>query len=74
MRTTVIIDETLRGKLKPLALKKGLSAFINQCLREHFEKEERVRRLRKLEASYGRAAGKKAEDFDVIDREDWPEW
>ncbi len=75
MRTTVVIDESLKGRLKGLASKKGLSAFVNRCLHEHFERAERFRRLRDLEKAYSRASkGKQAKEFDAIDREDWPEW
>lgn len=76
MRTTVVIDDALESKLKGLASKKGLSTFVNNCLREHFAKEERKRRLRALEGCYARASrGKgRAKELEVLDREDWPEW
>lgn len=76
MRTTIVIDDLLWPRLKGIALKKRLSQFINACLREHLGREERTRRMRALEKSYQHAARSKktTEDFDVIDREEWPEW
>lgn len=77
MRTTIVIDDSLDRKMRPLVSKRGLSEFINRCLREHFEKEERTRRLREMEQSYARAAkgkGRVSEEFNVADTEEWPEW
>ncbi|MBI3540538.1 MAG: hypothetical protein HY073_00035 [Deltaproteobacteria bacterium] len=75
MRTTIVIDDSLGFKIKSLASRKGLSEFVNQCLREHFEKEERRKRQTLLEKSYLRAAkGKVSKEFDASDIEDWPEW
>ena len=75
MRTTIVLDEDLGKRLKGLAPRRGLSEFVNRCLWEHFEREEKARRLARLEASYARAArGKKPSEFDVTDREAWPEW
>lgn len=75
MRTTIVIEEGLEGRLRGLASKKGLSEFVNKCLREHFDREERLSRLRELEKAYIRASkGKKNRGFDALDREDWPEW
>ena len=77
MRTTVVIDDSLNTKLKGLSSKKGLSRFINQCLREHFEVKDKKRRMRDLEKAYQRAAkmgGKSSRDFDAVDIEGWPEW
>lgn len=75
MRTTVIIDDILEAKLRRLVSGRGLSEFINQCLREYFEREEKKKRLQELEKSYKRAAkADLVEDFDGIDREEWPQW
>ena len=76
MRTTIVLDEDLGKRLKGLAPRRGLSAFVNRCLWEHFAHEEKSRRLVRLEVAYARAArGKKPSDeFDATDREDWPEW
>lgn len=76
MRTTLVIDSTLEPKLRPLAAKKMLSDFVNECLKEHFENEEKAKRMVKLETSYQRAAKnnrKQSEDFETTDIEDWPE-
>ena len=76
MRTTVVLDDSLGKRLKSLASRKTLSDFVNQCLREHFAREERVRRMTALEKSYHQAAkGKKAAaGFEIIETEEWPEW
>lgn len=76
MRTTIVIESSLESRLKALASRKGLSSFINQCLREHFQKEEKSRRLIELEKSYHRAAkqARVSDEFDPTDVEDWPEW
>ena len=76
MRTTIVIDDSLEAKIRPLASKKGLSEVVNQCLYEHFEKDEKRKRLAELEKSYIRASkGQKlSKDFDRSDIEDWPEW
>lgn len=76
MRTTVILDDSLMAKLKPLVSKRSLSQFINDCLREHFEVEERRRRFAELEKAYTRAsqAGKESGEFEGLETEDWPEW
>lgn len=77
MRTTIVLDESLAGKLKGLAERRSLSDFVNQCLHEHFSREEYVKKLTKLEAAYARAAAKSgsvASDFDGVAIEDWPEW
>jgi metal-responsive CopG/Arc/MetJ family transcriptional regulator len=74
MRTTITIDSSLEEKLKKMASRKALSRFINDCLREHFEKEERKRRQQELERAYARAASQDlSKDFDPVDIEDWPE-
>jgi predicted transcriptional regulator len=73
MRTTIVLDDTLSRKLKDLASQKGLSEFINQCIFEHFEREEKLRRMKELEKSYARAA-KAGDDLSVLETEDWPEW
>lgn len=76
MRTTIILDDSLAARLKAVIPHKKMSDLINRCLREYFEREEHLRRLKELEKAYLRAAGKRArnDDFDLIDREDWPEW
>lgn len=73
MRTTIILDDNLSKKLKDLASQKGLSEFINRCILEHFEREEKARRMKELEKSYARAA-KAGDELSVLDTEDWPEW
>lgn len=75
MRTTIVIDDSLNGKLKALASKRELSHFINECLKEYLETRERKERLHKLEKSYARASQKKQDtDFDSTVLEEWPEW
>lgn len=76
MRTTVVIDDSLGVRLKELSSKRGLSEFVNRCIREHFGREERRRRLQALEKAYARVSKVKdlSRDFEGIDREDWPEW
>ncbi len=75
MRTTIILEDTLIKKLRGSVSGRGLSGFVNQCVREHFEKAEKVRRLKELEKSYQRAAKeKRSEEFDASDVEGWPEW
>ena len=76
MRTTILIDPFLEPKLKGMGPKRKLSRFVNLCLREHFEKDEKTRRMASLEKAYGRAAKRAvvARDFEMIDPEGWPEW
>jgi len=75
MRTTVIIDDSLGTKLQAFVSKRKLSELVNQCLREHFDKQERLRRLRELEKAYLRASkGKVSKEFEGVDIKDWPEW
>ncbi len=76
MRTTIVIEDSLEGRLKGLASRKGLSEFINHCIREHFAIAERKNRLQKLEKAYARVSKAKGlgDDFDAVNLEDWPEW
>ena len=76
MRTTIILDDAIGVRLKKVVAGRRLSEFVNRCLLEHFQKEEKVRRLRELEKAYLRSAKKRSStvDFESLDREDWPEW
>jgi hypothetical protein len=77
MRTTIIIEDAFKPRLKEFVAAKKLSQFVNNCLREHFELQERARRMQDLEKAYQRAAGKSGkprDDFDVTEVEDWPQW
>lgn len=76
MRTTIVLDDMFSDKIKRLAPKRKVSDFINQCLREHFEREENESRMRLLEKAYSRAARISTADssFDDIAIEGWPEW
>lgn len=72
MRTTVVLDDRLFRKIRQFTAPRGLSAFINQCLKEHFARAERSRRERALEKAYARAAGDK-DEFVAIEVDEWPE-
>jgi len=76
MRTTIILDESFEDKIREQIKGKRLSAFVNQCIREHFEREERKKRMQELELAYHRASqeGKSEEGFETLETEDWPEW
>lgn len=76
MRTTIVFDDEMAVRLKRMAPRRRLSKFINNCLWEHFEREEKRRLLTVLEKAYSRAAKARAGagDFDDINLEDWPEW
>ena len=76
MRTTVILDEEFEEKIRDQIKGKKLSSFVNQCIREHLEREERKKRMKELELAYHRAAGPSAgkDEFESIETEDWPEW
>jgi len=78
MRTTIILDDILFGRIKPLISKRGLSEWINRRIREFLDRDEKRKRMVKLEKAYARAAlktGRKSESgFDATDMEDWPEW
>lgn len=73
MRTTIVLDDNLSKRLKELASQKGLSEFVNRCILEHFEREEKARRMKELEKSYMRAS-KESDDLATIETEGWPEW
>lgn len=55
MRTTVVLEPEIKSLVTPMASQKKLSRFINQCVREHFEKETEERLQRELSAAYQRA-------------------
>ena len=83
MRTTIILDDTLFNRIKPLISKRGLSEWINNRVRDFLQKEERRKRMAELEKAYARVSGKPGrkggkeefeKDFEPIDMEDWPEW
>lgn len=79
MRTTIILDDTLFSRIKPLISKRGLSEWINGCVRDFLQREERRKRMSALENAYARASGKGGKkgsppEFDGVDVEDWPEW
>ena len=74
MRTTIVIDDQISLKLKPIISKRRLSEFINQCLREHFEKDEKIKKLKQLEEAYQRASSENSPNEDTLQIEDWPEW
>lgn len=76
MRTTITIDDSFEEKLRQLASKRQISDFVNQCLREHFEKEEKARKIKGLEKAYLRASKESriSQDFHPLDIEGWPEW
>ncbi|MBI2336448.1 MAG: hypothetical protein HYU97_06765 [Deltaproteobacteria bacterium] len=74
MRTTVVLNEEFGEKIRPLIQSRKLSAFVNQCIREHLERKERKRRMKELEMAYQRASNRKRSDFEITEIEDWPEW
>lgn len=75
MRTTIVIEDTLAERLRGLVSKRGLSSFVNACIREYFERKERKQRQRLLEKAYSRASKNKVfKDFEPVGEENWPEW
>ncbi|MBI4411552.1 MAG: hypothetical protein HY541_03615 [Deltaproteobacteria bacterium] len=76
MRTTIVLDDQLGVRLKKKISMRKLSAFVNACLREHFEREGEEKRLDDLEKAYRRASLslKKTNEWDRPDIEEWPEW
>jgi uncharacterized protein YceH (UPF0502 family) len=74
-RTTIVLDKEIHQKVKTMANRRKLSPFINQCLREHFQREEREQQLKSLEQAYERAAKNTAvsKEFESIETEEWPE-
>lgn len=75
MRTTIILEDKLFKKVRGLVAPRGLSDFVNACVRERFEREERAKRHRELEDCYRRAAKDSVgKEFDGVDSEGWPEW
>ncbi|MFH1097322.1 MAG: hypothetical protein ABH886_10995 [Candidatus Desantisbacteria bacterium] len=77
MRTTVVLEPEVEKLIKMLSLKKKLSQFINQCVKEHFKDEDKKRLKNELAVSY-RRANKEGEEimegFKSIEVEGWPEW
>lgn len=75
-RTTIILEKDVHQKVKTMANRRKLSPFINQCLRDHFQREERNEQLKALEKAYERAAkdASVSQDFNSIETEEWPEW
>ena len=76
MRTTIVLDDVLAGKVKSLVTGRKLSEFINRCVWEHINREEKKKRLRELEKAYNRASreAKNIAIVDAVETEDWPEW
>lgn len=74
MRTTVVFEDSLVHKIKRITGKRGLSRFLSECVREHFDRQEKLRREKELEQAYARAAKIKADNFQTLDAEGWPEW
>ena len=77
MRTTVVLEPEVEKLIRVLSLKKKLSQFINQCVKEHFKNEEKKRLKDELAVAYKRASkeGKEIVDgFTSIEVEGWPEW
>ena len=76
MRTTIVIEDALEKELKPLISKRGLSAFINECIREYLQRRERQKKRLLLEKAYSRASKNEpiSKDFESIETEEWPEW
>ncbi|MDO8518586.1 MAG: hypothetical protein Q7T11_00295 [Deltaproteobacteria bacterium] len=74
MRTTIVFEDSLGQKIRRSTGKRGLSQFVSHCVREHFERQEKLRRLKELEQAYARAAKIKEGDFAAIEGEEWPEW
>lgn len=73
MRTTVILEDQLAKILRKSVAPRRLSEFINQCIREHLDARDKVKRLKALEASYERANQDVTDGFDSLDLEGWPE-
>ncbi|MBI4722971.1 MAG: hypothetical protein HY769_08285 [Candidatus Stahlbacteria bacterium] len=77
MRTTIILEPEIEKKVHCFSATKKLSQFINQCIKEHFRKEERQHIKEQLVVAYKRA-NKEGEaikdDFDYIETEGWTEW
>lgn len=74
MRTTILLDDQLGTKIKAQISGKQLSAFVNKCIREYFDRLEKKDQIQQLEKAYARAAKKDESVDDEIDVEDWPEW
>ncbi|MBF0492442.1 MAG: hypothetical protein HQM15_06645 [Deltaproteobacteria bacterium] len=75
MRTTIVIQEDLTKKIKSHIQQKKLSQFIDLCIREHYELENKKKQREALAAAYHQASKEEDPDnnFDLIDIEDWPE-
>lgn len=74
MRTTILLDDQLGTKIKAQISGKQLSAFVNKCIREYFDRLEKKAQIQQLEKAYARAARKDKAMDDAVDVEDWPDW
>jgi len=76
MRTTIILEPGVNQKIRSHVPPKKISDFINQCVREYFQKEEQKKRQQQLEKAYMRAsnATSNQDEYDGVDTEEWPEW
>lgn len=76
MRTTIVLDDSLFKMVKDRSSARGVSSFINKCIRSYFDYIEKQKRLNQLESGYARAAQSKSSKNvpDPTEIEDWPEW
>ncbi|MBU1262054.1 hypothetical protein KKG61_01540 [bacterium] len=77
MRTTLILEPEIEKLVSSLASQKRLSRFVNQCIKEHLEREAKERVKKGLASAYRRANKEGSfltDDFEPVDRQGWPEW
>ncbi len=73
MRTTIVLDDQIAHKIHELIKAKHLSAFINKCIFEYLESQERQARQKLLDKAYERANAT-VDIPDATQIENWPEW
>lgn len=75
MRTTVVLEDDLESRVRELVPGRKISLFINQCIRDYFEKEEEKSQGEMLKAAYERANSEALDlGVDSVSIEEWPEW
>lgn len=76
IRTTISLDEELYAKLKQFTKPRGINQFVNEVLREKFQRVEQEKIENLMKAGYLATKSDRAslnEDWQTVDGEGWPE-